>query len=122
MKDRIRYSEAFKLKVMEELRDRKWKSAIGAASAYGIAPRTVYGWLRKYGFEHLEGRLVYVKTRDEADEVKRLKAELKAVKFQLADKVLDYELEKEFLKCACERLGMSVEELKKKTDPGLPTR
>lgn len=26
MKDRIRYSDAFKLKVMEELRDKKWKS------------------------------------------------------------------------------------------------
>lgn len=122
MKDRIMYSEAFKLKVLGELRDRKWKTARAAACAYGIGAPTVYDWLHRYGFEHLEGRLIYVKTRDEADEVKRLRAELKAVKYQLADKVLDYELEKEFLKCACERLGMSVEELKKKTDPGLPTR
>ena len=33
MKDRIRYSEAFKLKVMEELRDVKWKSVKEAAMA-----------------------------------------------------------------------------------------
>ena len=37
MKDKIRYSEAFKLKVMEELRDAKWKSVKEAATAYGIA-------------------------------------------------------------------------------------
>ena len=53
MKDRIRYSEAFKLKVMEELRDAKWKSVKEAATAYGIAEMSVYNWMRKLGFEHL---------------------------------------------------------------------
>ena len=36
MKDRIRYSEAFKLKVMEVLREAKWKSVQEPAKAYGI--------------------------------------------------------------------------------------
>ena len=36
MKDRIRYSEAFKLKVMEELRDAKWKSVQEAARTSGL--------------------------------------------------------------------------------------
>lgn len=37
IKDRIRYSEAFKLKVMEVLREAKWKSVQEPAKAYGIA-------------------------------------------------------------------------------------
>ena len=45
MKDKIRYSEAFKLKVMEELRDAKWKSVKEAATAYGIAEMSVYNWI-----------------------------------------------------------------------------
>ena len=36
-KDRIRYGEAFKPKVMEELRDGKFKSVKEAAIGYGIA-------------------------------------------------------------------------------------
>jgi len=35
MKDKIRYNESFKLKVMEELRDAKRKSVKEAARAYG---------------------------------------------------------------------------------------
>ena len=62
MKDKIRYSEAFKLKVMEELRDAKWKSVKEVATAYGIAEMSVYNWMHKLGFEHLKGRLIYVKT------------------------------------------------------------
>ena len=54
MKDRIRYSEAFKLKVMEVLRDAKWKSVKEAATAYGIAEMSVYNWMHKLGFEHLK--------------------------------------------------------------------
>ena len=58
MKDKIRYSEAFKLKVMEELRDAKWKSVKEAATAYGIAEMSVYNWMHKLGFEHLKGRYI----------------------------------------------------------------
>ena len=72
MKDRIRYSEAFKLKVMEELRDAKSKSVQEAARAYGIAEMSVYNWMHKLGFEHLKGRLIYVRTRTELDRIKEL--------------------------------------------------
>ena len=41
MKDKKRYSEAFKLKVMEELRDGKWKTVAEAAQAYGVSARGV---------------------------------------------------------------------------------
>lgn len=40
-KDRIRYSEVFKLKAMEELRDGKFKSVKEAAIGYGSAEMSV---------------------------------------------------------------------------------
>ena len=52
MKDRIRYGEALKLKVMAELRDAKRKSVKEAVTAYGIAEMSVYNWMRKLGFKH----------------------------------------------------------------------
>ena len=111
MKDRIRYSEAFKLKVMEELRDAKWKSVQEAARAYGIAEMSVYNWIHKLGFEHLKGRLIYVKTRTELDRIKELEEQVLRLKQSLADEVLDHKIDVEFLKIACQRAGTSVEDL-----------
>ena len=103
MKDRIRYSEAFKLKVMEELRDAKWKSVQEAARAYGIAEMSVYNWMRKLGFEHLKGRLIYVKTRTELDRiVDDLKKEWWGVAHWL------HEEEKVPVKRVCSRCGRST--------------
>ena len=114
MKDRIRYSEAFKLKVMEELRDAKWKSVREAATAYGIAEMSVYNWMRKLGFEHLKGRLVYVKTRTELDRIRELEEQVLRLKQSLADEVLDHKIDVEFLKIACKRAGTTVDDLKKR--------
>ena len=114
MKNRIMYSESFKLKVMEELRDAKWKSVKEAATAYGIAEGSVYNWMRKLGFEHLKGRLIYVKTRTELDRIKELEEQVLRLKQSLADEVLDYKIDVEFLKIACKRAGTTVDDLKKK--------
>lgn len=114
MKDRIRYSEAFKLKVMEELRDAKWKSVQEAARAYGIAEMSVYNWMHKLGFEHLKGRLIYVRTRTELDRIKELEEQVLRLKQSLADEVLDHKIDVEFLKIACQRAGTSAEDLKKR--------
>jgi len=114
MKDRIRYSEAFKLKVMEELRDAKWKSVQEAAKAYGIAEMSVYNWMRKFGFEHLKGRMIYVKTRTELDRIKELEDQVLRLKQSLADEVLDHKIDIEFLKIACQRSGTTIDDLKKK--------
>ena len=59
MKDKKRYSEASKLKVMEELRDGKWKTVADAAQAYGVSAQGVRYWMKRLGFEHLNGRIIY---------------------------------------------------------------
>ena len=111
MKDKKRYSEAFKLKVMEELRDGKWKTV---ADAQGVRY-----WMKRLGFEHLNGRIIYVKTTSEIDEIKRLKAENKRLKERLADEVLDHKIDEVALRIACRNLGTTPDELKKKNGVGL---
>lgn len=115
MKDKKRYSEAFKLKVMEELRDGKWKTVADAATAYGVHENCVRYWMKRLGFEHLNGRIIYVKTRTELDEIKRLKAEVRMLKQQLADEVLDHKIDEVTLRIACRNLGTTPDELKKKS-------
>ncbi len=113
--NRKRYSEAFKLKVMEELRDGKWKTVADTAAAYGIAHQTVWNWMSHLGFEHLGGRVLYVKTRTEVDEIKELRNEVKKLKERLADEVLDHKIDEVALRIACRNLGTTPEELKKKS-------
>ena len=107
---------------MEELRDGKWKTVKEVATAYGVAEMSVYYWMRKLGFEHLKGRLIYVKTRTEIDRIKELEAEVRKLRGVLADRVLDHEIDKSALRIACERLGTTVDDLKKKIDSGSLTK
>ena len=114
-KDRKRYSEAFKLRVMEELRDGKWKTPTEAALAYGMTAQCVRNWMERLGFGHLKGRLISVKTASEIDEIKRLKDEVRRLKVRLADEVLDHMIDEAALELACNRLGTTPEAIKKKT-------
>lgn len=114
MKDVIRYSEAFKLQVMSELRDRRWKSVKEAALAYGLSEASIYYWMHKLGFDYLKGRIIYVKTKSEVDEIKRLKEENKKLRLQLADEVLDHKIDEVALRLACEKLNTTPDEFKKK--------
>lgn len=114
MQDRIRYSEAFKLKVLEELRDAKWKTVLEAAQAYGVSSAAIYKWMHKLGFEYLKGRLIIVKTKTELDRIKELEAQVLQLKQSLADEVLEHKIDVEFLKIACKRAGTTVKDLKKK--------
>ena len=112
-KDKKRYSDAFKLKVMEELRDGKWKSVAEVVQAYGLSETGVRYWMKRLGFEYLNGRIIYVKTTSEIDEIKRLKAEVRKLKERLADEVLDHKIDEVALRIACRNLGTTPDELKK---------
>lgn len=55
-----------------------------------------------------------MKTVTEIDEIKRLKAENKLLKQQLADEVIDHKIDEVTLRIACRNLGTAPDELKKK--------
>ena len=116
MKDVIRYSEAFKLQVVQEVEAGKYANGHAAGLAYGIrGVGTVNRWMRQYGKDHLLRKVVRVETTAERDELKRLKAELRRTKEALADAHLDLLLERAYLRISCRRNGEEdVDAFKKK--------
>ena len=109
-----RYSEPFKLKILDELSTGKLnKSQLG--KLYGINPTTINEWIRKYNRKDLMNTRIKVETKDEITRIKALQKEIKQLKKLLLKKDLDAMVLDSYLEVAAEDLGYkSVEELKKK--------
>ena len=112
----VRYSEAFKLQVVRELEAGKFPSPYAAGRAYGVKwPPTVSTWIRRYGKNHLLGKVVRVMKPDEQAEVKELRKRVRELEKALADAHIDLKLESAYLKIACKAAGVeNVEGFKKK--------
>ena len=84
---------------------------------YGIRGHgTVQGWVRRYG-NGSRGKVIRVETPEEMDELKRLKARVRALETALAGSNVELAIERAYLRMACERAGIKdVEEFKKKAD------
>lgn len=124
MKKVIRYSEAFKLQVVRELEEGKYPSCEAARKAYRIGGiGTIQYWLRKYGKDHLIGKVVRVETPDERSELKRLKERVSELEAALADTTLDLRLEQAYVELACRAGGIEdIDKFKKKHAGTRPTR
>ena len=109
-----RYSEPFKLKILDELSTGKLnKSQLG--KLYGINPTTINEWIRKYNRKELMNTRIKVETKDEITRIKALQKEIKQLKKLLLKKDLDAMVLDSYLEVAAEDLGYkSVAELKKK--------
>lgn len=115
MKQAIRYSEAFKKQVVEEVASGKFSSAYQAQGAYGIkGGETVTKWIRKYGRDDLLPRRVRIETMDETDPLKAARKRIKELEAALADAHIDQCLEHAFLEIACERMDVDLDDFKKK--------
>jgi transposase-like protein len=111
----VRYSEAFKQQVISELEAGKFAGPRAAANAYGIRGAvTVSRWLRQYGRSDLMPRQVTISTMEEQDEKKDLKKRVRELEKALADTHMKELLGDAYLRIACQELGLSVEEFKKK--------
>lgn len=108
-----RYSEPFKLKILDELSTGKLnKSQLG--KLYGINPTTINEWIRKYNRKDLMNTRIKVETKDEITRIKALQKEIKQLKKLLLKKDLDAMVLDSYLEVAAEDLGYkSVAELKK---------
>jgi transposase-like protein len=110
----ITYSEAFKMQVVEEIRQGKFASILQAQKAYGInGTATIKNWIKKYGKEELLPKRVRAETMNEIDELKEAKKRIRDLEKALSDSHMDYCLERAFLEIACEEMGTTREDLKK---------
>lgn len=115
MSTSIRYSEAFKRQVVEEIERGRHATLMAARRAYGInGSLTIRGWVRKYGREDLLPKIVRIETVKERDELKEAKKRIRELEAAVADAHIDHCLEKAYLYVACERMGVDPEDFKKK--------
>ena len=77
----LRYSEAFKLQVVNDNEAGRYSSVAEAAKANGITGgQTIPRWLKKYKKDHLMPRKVTVQKPEELTERQRLKKEIAELK------------------------------------------
>lgn len=78
----LRYSEAFKLEVIQEIEAGMNLTQVG--KRYGVSTCGVRRWLAKYGKNHLLSKVVRVETLDEKDRMKELEKEKQRLESALA--------------------------------------
>ena len=110
----MRYSEAFKQQVVDELEAGRFGSPYEASQAYGVDQGSVKRWARQYGKAHLLRKVVRVAKPDEPGEIKRLKDRVRRLEAALADSHMDQALDEAFFEILCERTGTDAKAFKKK--------
>ena len=115
-KKTYRYSDCFKLNVVTEI-EKNGLTIQEARLKYGIkGGSTIQKWLVKFGKNHLLNKVVRVETKDERNELKRLRDENKKLKIAYAELAIDHKLSKKVLEKADEMMGL---DLKKKYEQAL---
>ena len=116
LKRTYRYSDCFKLSVVTEI-EKNGLTIQEARLKYGIkGGETIQKWLVKYGKNHLLNKVVRVETKDERNELKRLRNENKNLKIAYAELAIDHKLSEKVLEKADEMMGL---DLKKKYEQAL---
>lgn len=113
----VRYSEAFKLEVVNALERGKFENISQARTAYGInGAETVQKWLRIYGKTHLLNKVIRVEKADERSALKKAKQRIRELERALSNAHIKQVVSDAQLQIACERLGEKPEDFKKKFD------
>ena len=111
----VRYSIGFKRQVVEQLESGRFSSICQAKAHYGInGAETIKRWLRRYGRNELCPKVVRVEKPNEKDQIRELKKQIRQLKEALGQTQAEKVIGDEFLKMACENMGMDVEMFKKK--------
>lgn len=115
-KKTYRYSDCFKLNVVTEI-EKNGLTIQEARLRYGIkGGQTIQNWLVKFGKNHLLNKVVRVETKDERNELKRLREENEKLKIAYAELAIDHKLSEKVLEKADEMMGL---DLKKKYEQEL---
>ena len=116
-----RYSESFKLKVLEELESGvRTKSEL--SQHYGIAIGSIYAWMKKFGRLDLYNPQVYIKMPQEKDKIKALKQEIAELKEAMVQAQLRAIKAESDLEATLELLGEDPGSLKKKSSASRSVR
>jgi len=119
-KQTIRYSEAFKVQVIQEVENGNL-SCNEARRKYGIkGVGTVRYWMRRMGKLDSLPKLIRVEKPDEQDRVKELEKQVRQLKEALADTQVRYLIAETQIEIICKQQGLDPEEVKKKL-PAKPT-
>lgn len=111
----VRYSEAFKMAVVEEIENGHYGSPHEASRAYGIrGAETVKRWLLQYGKKELLKKVVRVEKPGEPGEIRRLKDRVQRLESALADAHMDSALDRAFFEMLCEQTKTDAASFKKK--------
>ena len=109
MKDQgsiIRYSSAFKLKVVNEIEAGKY-SISQARAIYNIGGGdTINKWIKRLGKNHLLSKIVRVEMKNEADKLKELKDKIKVLESALANERIKTIALESLMEVAEERYGV----------------
>jgi len=79
----IRYSSAFKQKVIIEVEEGTYNIS-EASRIYKVSTKSIYNWLKELGKDHLINKIVRVQMRGEADRIKELEREKQKLEAALA--------------------------------------
>ena len=110
----IRYSQAFKQQVVQEIEEGRWTLS-EAGKVYGIrGSHTVNGWLKRMGKLDLLPKLVRVEKPDEKNQIKELERKIRELKDALAETQVRCIIAETRLDIVCEQQGLDPEDVKKK--------
>ena len=113
----VRYSESFKIQVIEELESGKLATLESARRSYGIGGScTIQKWLAKYGRNDLRGKVIRVETPEQQDQIKKLKQQIRQLESALAQTQVENLINESRYEVLCEQVGIDPEEFKKKVD------
>jgi transposase len=91
MKDVVRYSEAFKLRLVEDAANGKYQSLDEAGRRNGIRGcSTLSKWIKQYGREDILHKRVKVETMNEIDELQTERSRIRELEAALSDAHMDY--------------------------------
>ena len=108
-----RYSEGFKLKILDELSTGKY-SKRQLSNIYGLRSSTINEWIKKYDRKDLMNTRIMVENQDEISRIKSLQKEIEQLKKLLLKKDLELLVNDSYLEVIAEKHGYkNVAELKK---------
>ena len=110
----VRYSESFKLQVVKEYEE-SYLTRKELSLKYGIkGGSTISNWIKKYGSESTQNRIIRVEKPNEKDRIKELEKEVERLKKALAHQTLVAVTKESMAEVIAEDFGVDLEEVKKK--------